>query len=111
MLSPKSYKDLRTVNGTVYDTFHGACVALGLLEDDREWIECFNEAVTFARGSSLRCLLAMALAYGGISHPMAIWEQFRDHFCDDVTPRRLEQLNCPPTLENPQYDYGLYLIQ
>ncbi len=86
VLSPKSYDDLRAVNGTVYKTFHRACVALGLLEDDREWIECFNEAVTFARGSSLRRLFAMALAYGGISHPMRIWEQFRDHFCDDITP-------------------------
>jgi hypothetical protein len=52
----------------------------------------------------------MALAYGRISHPIGIWEQFRDHFCDDITLRQLEQLNCPATLENPQYDYGLYLI-
>ncbi len=90
MLGPKSYEDLRTVNGTVYDTFHGACVALRLLEDDQEWIECFNEAVTFARGGNLRRLFAMALAYGGISYPMGIWEQFCDHFWDDITPRQLE---------------------
>ncbi len=90
MLCPKSYEDLCTVNGTVYYIVHGACVALGQLEDDREWIKCFNEAVTFACGSSLCRLFAMALAYGGISHPMAIWEQFRDYFCDDITPRRLE---------------------
>ncbi len=67
-----SYEDLQTVNGTVYDTFHEACVALGLLEDDREWIECFNEAVVFARGCSLRCLFVLAMAYGGISHPLGI---------------------------------------
>jgi hypothetical protein len=36
VISPKSYADLRTINGTVYDTFNGAFVALGLLEDDRE---------------------------------------------------------------------------
>jgi FtsZ-interacting cell division protein YlmF len=36
VLSPKSYEDLRTVNGTVYNSFLGACVALGLLEDDQE---------------------------------------------------------------------------
>jgi hypothetical protein len=52
----------------------------------------------------------MALAYGGIPHPMGNWEKFCDHFCDDITLLRLEQLNCPATLENPQYYYGLYLI-
>jgi hypothetical protein len=36
MLSSKSYKDLRTVNVTIYKTFLWACVAFGLLEDDWE---------------------------------------------------------------------------
>jgi hypothetical protein len=89
VLNPRSCEDLRTVNCTVYDTFHRVGVALGLLEDDLEWIECFNEAVLFARGSSLRRLFVMALAYGGISHPMGIREQFRNHFCNDITPRQL----------------------
>jgi hypothetical protein len=94
VLSPKSYEGLGTLNGIVYDTFHGACITLGLLEDGWEWIECFNEAVVFACGSSLQRLFAKALAYEGISHLLEIWEQFRDHFCDDITPRWLEQLNC-----------------
>jgi hypothetical protein len=101
VLSPKSCEDLRTVNGTVYDTFHGACFALELLEDDQEWIQCFIEAVVFACGSSLCCLFAMALTYGGISHSTGSWEQFRDHFCNEITPRWLEQLNYPAALENP----------
>ncbi len=42
---------------------------------------------------------------------MAIWEQSYDHFCDDITLWQLERLNCPATLENPQYDHGQYLIQ
>jgi hypothetical protein len=29
-----SYKDLRTYNGIVYQTFKEACVARGLLKDD-----------------------------------------------------------------------------
>jgi hypothetical protein len=31
---PQSFEDLRTVDGTVYDTFRQACVARGLLDDD-----------------------------------------------------------------------------
>jgi hypothetical protein len=43
--SPKSYVKLRTVNGVVHETFHAAGYALLLLEDDRNWIDCSNEAV------------------------------------------------------------------
>jgi hypothetical protein len=70
--SPKSYEEWRTVNGVLHESFHAACYAFGLLEDDWEWVDCFNEAVVFARGSSLRRLIALALVYGGISHPLAI---------------------------------------
>jgi hypothetical protein len=109
--SSKSYEELRTVNGVIHETFHAACYALGLLEDDREWIYCFNEGVVFARESSLRQLYALALVYEGISHPLAIWEQFRVHFCDDITPQRLERLTYQPGLQDPHFDYGLYLIE
>ncbi len=95
----------------VYNTFNSACVALGLLEDNRECIKCFNEAIIIARGGCLQHLLAMALAYGGISHLVAIWEQFWDDFYNDISLQRLERLNCPTTLENQQYGYGLYMIQ
>jgi hypothetical protein len=110
LLSPKSYIDLRTVNGTVYNTFHRACVLFGLLEVDQEWIACCDEADIFTFGSSLQHLFAIALTNQRITHPMVVWDQSCDQFCDDITLRRLEQLNHPATLENPQYDYELYLI-
>lgn len=40
----KSFQDLRTVNGFTHETFKSTCVALGLLEDDAEWIQCLHEA-------------------------------------------------------------------
>ena len=33
---PKSYEDLRSVEGTVLPNFQAACFALGFLEDDKE---------------------------------------------------------------------------
>ena len=33
---PTSWEDLRTVNGVVCETFHEACIKLGLFEDDSE---------------------------------------------------------------------------
>ena len=35
-----SFEDLHTVNGVLYPTFHAACLAHGLLEDDNEWRIC-----------------------------------------------------------------------
>jgi hypothetical protein len=32
--SPKSFEDIKTVNGEVYPTFRAAAIALGLFEDD-----------------------------------------------------------------------------
>lgn len=37
---PKLFKDLQTINRTVYPMFHRACIASGLLQDDSEWTMC-----------------------------------------------------------------------
>jgi hypothetical protein len=41
---PRSFKEIRTVNGVLYPTFKSACYALGLLDDDKEWHETLNHA-------------------------------------------------------------------
>jgi hypothetical protein len=35
-----SFEHLHTVDDVVYGSFKEACFARGLLEDDREWIQC-----------------------------------------------------------------------
>ncbi|XP_071718689.1 uncharacterized protein [Rutidosis leptorrhynchoides] len=41
---PTSYQDIRTVNGKVFDSYRDACYDLGLLDDDKEYIEGIKEA-------------------------------------------------------------------
>jgi hypothetical protein len=41
---PTSYDDIKTINNIKYDTFKDACFALGLLDDDREFIDAIIEA-------------------------------------------------------------------
>ncbi|KAF7838994.1 uncharacterized protein G2W53_007476 [Senna tora] len=36
---PTCYEDIRTINGVVYPTFKDACYVMGLLDDDKEYIE------------------------------------------------------------------------
>ncbi|KAG1176165.1 hypothetical protein G6F70_002977 [Rhizopus microsporus] len=50
---PKSFEDIRTVNGIQYPTFRVACLVLHLVQDDREWDRCFAEARLFATGREL----------------------------------------------------------
>ncbi|KAI9087105.1 hypothetical protein K1719_030940 [Acacia pycnantha] len=44
----KTYTDIRTVNTVVYPTFREACYALGLLDDDKEYIDAIKEASSWA---------------------------------------------------------------
>ena len=43
--SPRNFIDARTVNGQLYPTYQEACRALGLLDQQNEHTQCFDEAV------------------------------------------------------------------
>ena len=110
MQGPASFKDLCIVYGELLLTFHAACVALGLLEDDREWIACFEEAAVFTAGRQLRTLFVTALLYGPVVDLSALWTRFRDHICDDL-PRVLSRRADLPSRESNAYlDYSLFLV-
>lgn len=83
-VGPTSFEDLRTVNGQVYPTFRAACVAMGLLEDDREWFYAFEEAIDFAVGYRLRVLFVIALVFGSVTDPCSLWDAFKDRICGDL---------------------------
>jgi hypothetical protein len=58
-----SYEDIRTYNGTMYQTFKEACTARGLLKEDNEWYNAFDEAVTWATALQLRYLFVTMLVF------------------------------------------------
>ncbi|XP_074378692.1 uncharacterized protein LOC141720243 [Apium graveolens] len=46
------FDDLKTVNGHVYNSFHEACAALGILQNDQQWHEAIEKGgVFFVYGS------------------------------------------------------------
>ena len=110
-LGATSFTHLQTVAGTLHSTFRHACVSLGLLQDNQEWIQCFEEAILFATGGVLRTLFATAVLHGGIADASEIWHRFKMHLCDDL-PRRLHHMaiELPDLAESPHLDYGLYLL-
>ncbi|KAK9668687.1 hypothetical protein RND81_13G078500 [Saponaria officinalis] len=58
---PKSDEDIRTINGVVYPTFKEACHALGLLGDDKEYIDAIIKASFWGTGLYLRNLFSTLL--------------------------------------------------
>ena len=38
-----SFLELKTINGTVLDTYKELCVSLGSLVNDNEWIQLFDD--------------------------------------------------------------------
>uniref|UniRef100_A0A914YQ81 ATP-dependent DNA helicase n=1 Tax=Panagrolaimus superbus TaxID=310955 RepID=A0A914YQ81_9BILA len=63
---PTSFEDLRTVNGTVYETNREACVALGLVINDKLY------------------LFARLLAHCDLGNPLELFEKFEQHFIKDL---------------------------
>ena len=108
-----SFTHLRTVNDVVHPTFQAACLALGLLEDDGEWIDCLAQAATWKSGTALRHLFVMILSECAPSEPDALWHQFKANICDDLLHRLRTQFQdvVPNPTDNDAHDYGLFLIQ
>ena len=108
---PKSFKDLRRVNGSANPcpTFHDACVAKGLLEDDREWDICLEEASDMRTGPCLRSLFATILQWCQPTFPDRLWNSHKRSICDDL-PHRLRSLGYSNFTEEMVYDYGLWLL-
>ena len=107
-----SFANLRTVNNVQYGTFKEACHALGLLENDNEWIQCLTEAGEIQTGSSLRSLFAIILLSCHPTSPDALWHQFKHKICDDLR-RNLERVPryfSQDFTDDQIYDYGLHLL-
>ena len=78
----QSFQDLRTLpDGQVCSTFKEACVERGLLEDDREWERCLEEAAIRDMPRQLQHLFATILVYCNPAQPDILW----DHFKDDLS--------------------------
>src|SRR6202050_3360675 len=80
-----SFEDLHTVDGVLCPTFKEACKQRGLLHDDKEWIQCLNEAADMQTGSQLRTLFATILLHCTPTSPHDLWDKVKDKICDDLT--------------------------
>ncbi|CAF1074549.1 unnamed protein product, partial [Brachionus calyciflorus] len=81
----KSYEDLRTVDDTTYPDFKSAALAMGLIPDEKNLIECINEAyLIFKNSKNLREFVAQLFLNGQINDIKKIWNQFKKELSEDV---------------------------
>ncbi|KAM6543032.1 hypothetical protein CsatB_007479 [Cannabis sativa] len=79
-----SFESIRTVNGVTYSTFKGACYALGLLDDDKEWIDCLTEAAIWTTGNELRHLFVTILIHCQVSDARKLWQSNYTTLSEDI---------------------------
>ncbi|XP_012857574.1 PREDICTED: uncharacterized protein LOC105976856 [Erythranthe guttata] len=81
------YDDLRKVEDHVYPTFKDACFALGLLDDDKQYIAGIKEANEWASGDYVRRLFVVHLVANKMSRPEYVWGCCCMEFAEDIAYR------------------------
>lgn len=108
---PTSYEDIRTVANVQHPTFRDACFAMGLLEDDREYIEAIKEAEDWGSGFLLRKLFVTMLISGSINRPEHVWKKTWQWLSDGIlyAQRNLAN-NQGMTIQNIHLTKFVYVI-
>ena len=81
-----SFDHLKTVDGSVCETFREACCKLGILDDDEEWNNALQEACdgVITDGNQLRIFFATILNNNDINDPNALWQNHKDDLTSDI---------------------------
>ncbi|KAJ1687074.1 hypothetical protein LUZ63_018464 [Rhynchospora breviuscula] len=80
-----SFEALRTVNGVLHGTYKEACNALGLLDDNSEWLYTIQEAAASASCDQLRAIFVDILLYSDVADARDLWESCWTYMGDDIT--------------------------
>ncbi|XP_027357259.1 uncharacterized protein LOC113866646 [Abrus precatorius] len=78
------YESIRTVNGVILNNFQEACYSLGLLCDDKEFVDGIKEANEFCLGHELRKLFVTLLMCNIMVKPDYVWEKIGTMLSDDI---------------------------
>ncbi|XP_015972039.1 uncharacterized protein LOC107495404 [Arachis duranensis] len=73
--------------------YRDACFALGLLQDDKEFIDAIKEASSWASGSYVRRLFVILLISNNISRPEYVWDRCWYELSDDILYRQRTIMN------------------
>jgi hypothetical protein len=92
---PTSYDEIKTVKDIKYDSFKEACFALGLLEDDKEFIDAINQASFWGTADFMRRLFVTLLLTNQFARPEVVWSKTWENLSDDIVYRQRRILRVP----------------
>ncbi|GAU47161.1 hypothetical protein TSUD_287440 [Trifolium subterraneum] len=90
-----SYDDIKTIENVSYKTFKDACYAMGLLDDDKEYIDGIKEAGHWGTTSLLRRLFVILLIADQLGRPEIVWSNTWELLSDDILYRQRRILRIP----------------
>ncbi|KAF7820696.1 uncharacterized protein G2W53_026151 [Senna tora] len=85
---PTSFEDIRTINGVLHPTFKDARYAMGMSDDDKEYIDGIREASIWSSDIYLRKLFSKLLLHNTISRPAYL----DDERLKDITLAEIENI-------------------
>ncbi len=71
-----SFVDVKNISGVPHATFRGACMSLGLLDDDSEWERAIEGAATSCMPWEIRQLFVALLTCCDIGSPQHLFDRF-----------------------------------
>ena len=109
---PTSFEDLKTVNGTICQTFREACEQKGLLESDNHWDSTLEEASATRAPKRIRHLFAILLTTCAMSNPLNLWEKYKMAMSEDILHELIIQNpNLNINFSAEIYDKALTLLE
>ena len=97
---PKSFDDLKTVDGHLYETYREVCQRRGLLECDSHWTKKMEEASSSQMPRQVRQLFAVIVSACAPSNPHSMFERFREAMSEDIL------LNARRALRDDSLDFS-----
>jgi hypothetical protein len=87
VVGPRSFDDLRTVNGHLCSTYREACEHLGLMVNDACWDSLLQDASTVLFPHQIHMLYAIIISTCFPSNPIELWNKYRDFMTEDFLIR------------------------
>ena len=84
---PKSFNDIRTVDGYECATYQEAAIKLGLFEDDKAIEQTLEEAFSIKIGRAFRHCFVVLMIHATPADPLSLYEKFAFKLCEDFMPR------------------------
>jgi len=86
------YASIRTVNEQTFNTYEEACYALGLLKNDKEFIDAIKEASKLGSGHELMHLFVSLLFMNSMSKPDVVWKASWKLLSDEILYHKRKEL-------------------